>query len=150
MTLEIRHATPVDADAVLVAYEWLFAPPGRKPPDYSPAAARERLIGAIESDEAAVIIAQDDNAIVGLAAVYLTYRSVRFGQRAWVEDLAVDPERRSRGIGARLLTATREWAAERGADILGLESAEARTDAHRFYEREQPRWRSRSFGWPLG
>lgn len=149
MKLAIHEATAADADGVLSAYEWLFEPPGRKPAGYSIAAARERLLEAIESDEAAVIIAEDDQAMVGLAAIYLTYRSVRFGQRAWVEDLAVNPDRRSQGVGAALLDAARGWAAEHGADLLGLESGEARTDAHRFYERGQPDTRSRSFGWAL-
>jgi hypothetical protein len=39
--------------------------------------------------------------------------------------------------------------ARQGAVRLQLDSAMARTDAHRFYEREQPSWRSLSFGWEL-
>ncbi len=74
---------------------------------------------------------------------------MRFGYRAWVEDLAVDPGHRSRGIGARLLAAARDWARERGATHLELDSADARTDAHRFYEREGAGYRSVSFGWEL-
>ena len=30
-----------------------------------------------------------------------------------------------------------------------LDSGEARADAHRFYERERPSWRSVSFAWEL-
>ena len=40
-------------------------------------------------------------------------------------------------------------ARERGATHLELDSAEARTDAHRFYEREGAAHRSISFGWDL-
>jgi hypothetical protein len=32
---------------------------------------------------------------------------------------------------------------------LALDSSDARVDAHRFYERESPSWRSRTFGWEL-
>ena len=75
--------------------------------------------------------------------------SARFGQRAWVEDLAVAPEQRSRGHGKALLDAAKDWARAQGATHLELDSGEARADAHRFYERERPSWRSVSFGWEL-
>ena len=70
-------------------------------------------------------------------------------QRARVEDLAVDPERRSGGVGKQLLDAAKDWARSRGATHLELDSGEAREAAHRFYEREQPSWRSICFGWEL-
>ena len=75
--------------------------------------------------------------------------SVRFGCRCWVEDLVVDPERRSEGVGKALLDAAKDWARERGATHLELDSGDARLDAHRFYEREAPSWTSRQFAWEL-
>ena len=66
-------------------------------------------------DRAAVLVADDNNTIVGFATVYLDIVSVRFGQRAWVEDLAVAPDRRSGGIGKALLDAAKAWARDRGA-----------------------------------
>jgi GNAT superfamily N-acetyltransferase len=66
-----------------------------------------------------------------------------------VEDLAVDPERRSRGAGKALLDAAKEWARERGATHLELDSGTARTDAHRFYEREGPSWDGKQYSWVL-
>ena len=64
-----------------------------------------------------------------------------------MEDFAVDPGRRSQGIGKALLEAMRGWARERGATHLELDSADARLDAHRFYEREGADPGSRSFRW---
>lgn len=81
--------------------------------------------------------------------VALDIRSLRFGQRAWVEDLAVDPSRRSAGLGKRLLDAAKAWARERGAPHLELDSAFGRGDARRIDERERPSWDARSFGWGL-
>ena len=72
--------------------------------------------------------------LVGACTVNLDILSVRFGQRARVEDLAVHPRHRSRGTGKLLLAAAKVWARERGATH--LESGEARADAHRFYRRE--------------
>ncbi len=91
----------------------------------------------------------DGGTLVGFCTGYQDLHSVRFGYRVWVEDLAVDPEHRSRGVGKALLDAAKGWARERGATHLELDSAEARTDAHRFYEREGAGDRSICFGWDL-
>jgi hypothetical protein len=48
-----------------------------------------------------------------------------------------------------MLDAAKGWARERGATHLELDSALARTDAHRFYEREGAGARSYSFQWQL-
>ena len=87
-----------------------------------------------------VLVARADAAVDGICTTYLDLDSVRFGSRAWVENLAVDPAR-SLGIGKRLLDAAKDWARERGATHLELDSAHARTDAQRFYEREDPSWK---------
>ena len=96
-----------------------------------------------------VVAEGEDGELVGICTTYLDLHSVRFGYRAWIEDLVVDPDRRSEGIGKRLLDAAKDWARERGATHLELDSAETRLDAHRFYEREDPSWRSVSYAWEL-
>ena len=147
--VEIAAAVPHDAPALLGAYEWLFAPPGSHPPRWDPQAAAERLRRAATGDDSVVLVARSDGAIAGICTTYLDIESVRFGRRAWVEDLAVHPGRRSLGVGKRLLDAAKDWARERDATHIELDSAHARTDAHRFYERERPSWSSISFGWEL-
>ena len=125
-------------------------PAGSRPSGWEPERARRTLEWLLGSDTARVLVAEaDDGAVVGLCTVTLDLRSVRFGQRAWVEDLAVDPARRSVGIGKQLLDAAKAWAREHGATHLELDSGDARTDAHRFYERERPSHTSRSFSWEL-
>jgi GNAT superfamily N-acetyltransferase len=145
--VEIRVAREEDADAFLAGYEWLFAPPGSRPADWDPAAAIERLQATIAGPDSVALMAVGGGEVVGICTAYIDLLSVRFGRRCWVEDLAVDPARRSGGIGSRLLSAAREWATERGASHLELDSGQARTDAHRFYEREGSQNRSFSFGW---
>ena len=109
-------------------------------------AAIRRLLS---SDAATLLVARLDGEYVGFCTAYEDIESVRFGRRVWVEDLAVDPQRRSLGIGKQLLDEAKRWARERGAMHLALESGEARPDAHRFYDREQPSSRSIAFGWRL-
>ena len=145
----IRSAHTHEADALVAAYDWLFAPPGSRPPQWDPELAAQRLRNLIASPDGEVLVAEHDGAVVGICTVVLDIVSVRFGQRAWVEDLAVDPGQRSRGLGKALLDAAKDWGREHGATHLELDSGEARADAHRFYSREQPSWRSINFGWEL-
>lgn len=116
---------------------------------WDPVAAAERLAHAIDDDASTVIVADIDGRAAGFVTAYDEMTSVRFGRRVWVEDLAVDPGHRSQGLGKALLDAAKDWARERGASHLELDSATTRADAHRFYEREQPTWTSVSFGWVL-
>jgi GNAT superfamily N-acetyltransferase len=94
-------------------------------------------------------VAEGGGVLIAFCTAYLELNSVRFGQRCWIEDFAVDPERRSQGVGAALLSAAREWAAGAGATHLELDSGLARADAHRFYEREGGTRQSFTFGWEL-
>ena len=150
MRVEVRAARPGEEEAVLEMYEWLFAPPGSRPPQWDVRRAVVALRQAMASHDAAVLVAEDERGtLVGLCTAYQDLHSVRFGYRAWVEDLAVHPDRRSEGIGLRLLDAAREWARERGATHLELDTAESRADAQRFYERQHPSWRSISYAWEL-
>jgi GNAT superfamily N-acetyltransferase len=145
----IRPAREDEVAALVAAYDWLFAPPGSQPWQWDPDAARQRLLALIASADGEVFVADADGVVVGICTVALDLVSVRFGQRAWVEDLAVDPDSRSAGHGKALLDAAKDWGRQRGATHLELDSGEARGDAHRFYERERPSWRSVSYGWEL-
>ena len=135
--------------AVTACYEWLFDPPGTRPPHWNDAVAVARLQEAGANERSAVLVAEADSQIVGICTVYLDIMSVRFGQRCWIEDLAVHPDWRSRGVGASLMDTAEQWARERAASHLELDSGDARMRAHQFYERRQPTWTSRCFGWML-
>jgi GNAT superfamily N-acetyltransferase len=146
---KVREAVPGEVERVLGMYEWLFAPPGSVPPRWDPERARAAIADAIADQEAAVLVAEHRAELLGLCTAYLDMNSVRFGPRCWVEDLAVSPEHRSQGVGKTLLDAAKDWARERGATHLELDSSDVREDAHRFYERENPSWRSVCFAWEL-
>lgn len=146
---DVREAREEEVERVLGMYEWLFAPPGSLPPSWDPEHARGALSEAIAGVRSAVLVAEHRGELLGFATAYLELNSVRFGLRCWVEDLAVSPEHRSRGIGKALLDASKDWARERGATHLELDSGEAREDAHRFYEREQPAWTGIQYTWTL-
>ena len=148
-SFRVRAATLDDVARLPALYEWLFAPPGSKPETWDVRRAEVALGQAIESHDCCVLVADDAGELIGFCTGYQDMHSVRFGYRAWIEDLAVHPDRRSEGVGKALLDAMKGWARERGATHLELDSAENRADAHRFYEREGAQYRSFSFGWVL-
>lgn len=149
MAVEIRPGRLDDIPRIIEMYEWLFAPPGSTPGAWDPKRGEIALRHTISSHDSNVLVADDGEALVGFCTGYQDMHSVRFGYRVWVEDLAVDPGRRSEGVGKALLDAAKDWARERGATHLELDSGIDRPDAHRFYEREQPSWESRCFAWEL-
>jgi len=146
---KVREAVAAEVERVLGMYEWLFTPPGGMPPRWDPDRARAAIADAIADPSAAVLVAERRGELLGFCTAYLDLNSVRFGPRCWVEDLAVSPDHRSQGVGKDLLDRAKDWARERGASHLELDSAESREDAHRFYEREEPSWRSTCFAWEL-
>lgn len=149
MAATVRAAQPEEAQRVLSMYEWLFAPPGSLPPRWDPEWAARAIEETIEGPDSVALVAEHRGELLGLCTAYLELRSVRFGVRCWVEDLVVNPKHRSQGAGKELLDAAKEWARGRGATHLELDSGEARKEAHRFYEREDPSWRSVSYAWEL-
>jgi GNAT superfamily N-acetyltransferase len=142
----VRPATIDEAPAVVAAFEWLFGPPGVRPDDWDPEVAAVRVRATIDGPASTLLVA---DALTGFCSVHLDLVSIRYGQRAWIEDLAVHPDHRSVGLGKALLDAASEWARGRGATHLELDSGDARTDAHRFYEREGPAATSRCFQYRL-
>jgi len=149
MDAAIREARQGEEGRILPLYEWLFDPPGSRPEQWNPEQARVSLTEAVLDPQSAVFVAEEGDELCGFCTAYMELKSVRFGRRCWVEDLAVDPDRRSQGIGAGLLDAAKEWARGAGATHLELDSGIERTDAHRFYDREKPSWKSISFSWEL-
>jgi GNAT superfamily N-acetyltransferase len=145
----IRPAVLHEVEALLVTYEWLFAEPGLRPPNWDHTSARSALREAIVTDESTVAVADADGSVIGMCSAYLDLNSVRFGLRCWVADLAVDPRERSTGVGRALLDHAKDWGRERGATHLELSTGLDRRDAQRFYEREQPDATGYCYSWAL-
>jgi [ribosomal protein S18]-alanine N-acetyltransferase len=65
------------------------------------------------------LVARADGRVAGFAAATLLLDGVE--NRCELDTMAVDPGARRRGIGAALLRGVMAWAAERGAQRIGLE-----------------------------
>ncbi|MET7948049.1 GNAT family N-acetyltransferase [Micromonospora sp. NPDC005324] len=148
MTIHVRRFQRGSEAEFVMGMEWLLAPPGRRPVDWDHDRAVERTAQLLADEDVALFEARsDEDQLVGVASVYVDILSVRFGRRASIEDLAVHPEWRSRGVGSSLLAAARAWAHDKGADYVFLESGLARTEAHRFYLREGATHAAAAFRW---
>lgn len=101
------------------------------------------LRGAIEDDlfydrlkqalnnEYRCLVARDAR---GLLGYHVTY-DVFWGKTFYIDDLVVQPDQRSAGIGAQLLERAKLEARVLNCDHMRLCSGLSRPDAHRFYER---------------
>lgn len=132
----IRPAGPADEKAVLDLVPQLFEAPGGPAPGYTRERGQFGFRRAVEGERSDVLLAFDGERLVGLASVYADIESIRYGPRAWLQDLVVDRDARSTGVGRALLAASAEWGRARGCTHLELSSGLGRVDAHRFYERE--------------
>lgn len=84
-----------------------------------------------ESTSLDVLVAENQGVIVGF--LVLSYVSALTGLRAWIDDIAVDPERRRQGIGQSLVEAAIQRASRRGATHLFMDTSRGSPDAQRFY-----------------
>jgi GNAT superfamily N-acetyltransferase len=136
MAVVVRHADADDAPAVARAVATLLTDLGAAPPD---AAAMQDAARAVIDTGDAVLIAEEDGALVGvLAASWITTVHAG-GMYALIQDLWVDGVRRGAGVGAELMTAFCALAQARGATRIEVgiprDTFAGLADTRRFYER---------------
>jgi GNAT superfamily N-acetyltransferase len=133
----IRSAQRDDLPAILRLYAAGSLDPGQKQASLVPSAAHHAALDAIQVDlNNQLYVADIDGGVVG--TFQLTFiRQLTYGGClvAQVESVFVDPECRSRGVGATMMHFARAEAERRGALRLQLTSKIQRERAHRFYER---------------
>lgn len=86
-------------------------------------------------DERDLLVARDQAGnVVGIAII--AWEETPRRRFAVLEDMAVDPALRSRGLGRTLIDAVQKRVEDRGIEWLFLESGLGNEGAHRFFERE--------------
>lgn len=82
-----------------------------------------------------LLVARDDG-VVGFATYTIEDGTYSLDVvRGFVENIFVVPDYRDRGVGGELLTAVERRLADRGADVVALETLADNADARRFYRR---------------
>ena len=96
-----------------------------------------RFGGHLALRESRTLVAQaDGGALIGFLDLEFRQRLGHPRPQAWVNDLIVSGSARGSGVGAALLAEAEGLATRRGCFRMSLETANWRTDTHRFYERQ--------------
>ncbi|MBS2012943.1 MAG: GNAT family N-acetyltransferase [Deltaproteobacteria bacterium] len=86
------------------------------------AALRSALVGLVTHPErGAVLLAREGSRAVGIAVLAYTWTVEHGGKVAWLDELYVVPERRSSGLGTRLLREAMDHARRHGCMAIDLE-----------------------------
>jgi GNAT superfamily N-acetyltransferase len=138
--LELRRATDGDLAAImaLLADDPVSAARGDTADDSDTEAYRAALAEIIAdgANELVVVVDAVGSVVATMQLTRIPGMARRGACRLLVEAVRVSSGRRSGGIGSAMMRWVTETAAPAvGASLVQLTSDEARTDAHRFYER---------------
>lgn len=134
MTVIVRPACMDDLEPMVSLLLVLFT----QEADFVPNPERQRrALAAILGAPAVgrLLVATEDDRCVGMVSLLFTVSTAEGGEAAWLEDLVVLPEQRTRGIGAQLMEAALELCRERGISRITLLTDENNALAQRFYAR---------------
>ena len=97
---------------------------------------RRFLADLARNGYAFLFVATAGDRTVGFISGELREGSSAFLPKTWasVDDVFVDPEHRSLGIGRALLKSVEEWARQKGASGVSLQVAAANARGRKFYE----------------
>jgi (aminoalkyl)phosphonate N-acetyltransferase len=104
------------------------------------------FIDYLKRPDSVALVAEREGRVVGFLDMEYRPRLNHLTPQAWVPDLVVAEAERSAGVGKALLGRAEQLARERGCWSITLESANWRSDAHRFYLREAWTDSAKSFG----
>lgn len=82
-----------------------------------------------------LLVAENTSQVVGVAGFVITTK-LAWGKHLYVDDLVTDPQFRSSGVGAGLISWLKNYAIEQACEELHLDSGVQRFSAHKFYLRE--------------
>ncbi|MEO7121910.1 MAG: GNAT family N-acetyltransferase [Lacisediminihabitans sp.] len=125
--MSIRHATSVDADAIFALLEQLGS-------SFNPERASfdEAFTDVVREHEDRIFyVAETGSSVVGYALTILVRPLYTNGPSAELQELVVDVESRSKGIGSLLVNAVEAECRQRGARQLTVASSRGAA----FYER---------------
>jgi PhnO protein len=126
----VRAARPQDGPAIEALLEQLFE--GHSDVRADPSARRAAMPELLASDRMRVLVAEDDQGVVGLISFSFDLALRYAGEYAQVEELIVDPRGRGLKLGALLVSSAIAEARARGCREIGLY---AREETRAFYEK---------------
>jgi GNAT superfamily N-acetyltransferase len=133
LRLDIFPARAEDRDAAIDLLGRQLAEHRIETADEAIAAAVDGIM--IDDRRGFLLVAKEAATVVGVAYVSFTWTAERGGKSCWLEELYVLPERRGRGVGARLLGAVLERAKAAGCAAVDLEVDREHGRAANLYSR---------------
>lgn len=130
-TITLHQAMSSDIDAVAPLFDEYRQFYGREP---DVEAARAFLLARFNQGDSVVFVAREDGMPAGFVQLYPTYSSILLARTFILNDIFVSTHHRRRGIGARLLSASVEYAQRVGAARLSLSTATSNDAAQSLYE----------------
>lgn len=127
--VRVRHATRCDDERVLALLPLL---PQRHPHSEVQALAVDvRFYDRLHHPDNPILVAEINGFVAGFAAV--AFRQTLVGWRASIDELAVDPAYRRRGLGQALIEAAIRLAQSRHCHVLHIDTAQGSPDVQAFY-----------------
>jgi GNAT superfamily N-acetyltransferase len=95
-----------------------------------------RIRQLLSHPDEALLIAADNGKVVGVISLHFIPQLALSGDFCRISYLCVSEEARGQGVGALLETHAVKLAQQRGCDRIEVHCHARRTDAHRFYNRQ--------------
>jgi GNAT superfamily N-acetyltransferase len=137
--LHIRDATPVDAQAMARLLDQLGYPTGS-------ADMPGRMDRFANGGRAAILLAERNGQVIGLATAHILAVINRPRDVAWLTALVVDNDARGGGVGRALVRAVEAFAKAAGCERLSVTTHEDRQGARSFYLKIGMEFTGRRFG----
>ncbi len=141
--MRIELARPEHYEAICAVIAEVDAAHREQLPDVfcersGPVRPRELLVQRMQGPESAVLVALEDEAVVGVLEVLMKPPPDRDGlvprRVALIDNVVVRSGHRGRGIGTKLIARAEDWAIEHGAVAIELNVWSTNTSAKRLYE----------------
>ncbi|MBL4964350.1 GNAT family N-acetyltransferase [Bacillus halotolerans] len=129
--MNIRQALPADAAAIAPLFHQ-YREFYKQASDLEGAEAF--LKARLENEESVIFIAEENGEFIGFTQLYPAFSSVAMKRIYILNDLFVASSVRKKGVGRRLLSAAKDYAAENGAKYLKLQTEHHNRTARSLYE----------------
>ena len=96
---------------------------------------RPYLMERLSRRESVILVAENDDALVGFTQCYPTFSTVSLSAIWLLNDLFVIPDHRRQQVAEQLMQATEDAAKEAGATRIWLRTAHTNTPAQSLYEK---------------
>lgn len=141
-SVNLRPAKQEDIDGMSKLLSQLFSIEADFMPDEEKQRRGLRML--LDALGAYVLVAEEQGSVIGMATVQVLVSTAEGGHVGLVEDVVVDHECRSKGIGSALLDQLKVWAEDNGLTRLQLAADRDNSDALGFYAEKG--WKQTNLG----